>query len=65
MGTSTIKGATVIFKCNDGYMLQPKQNYWRQCQADKSWSGSQPKCVRKLKILFPSKRYLKKGNLGA
>ena len=35
------------FSCNDGYYLQDSSSQSRQCQADRTWSGSTAKCLRK------------------
>ncbi|GFS09511.1 sushi, von Willebrand factor type A, EGF and pentraxin domain-containing protein 1 [Elysia marginata] len=39
-GTRT--GATVIYRCQQGYFITGKQE--RVCQADGTWSGSEPSC---------------------
>ena len=38
-------GTTCTFKCDRGYILQG--NPVRQCQQDKTWSGSENTCERK------------------
>ena len=46
---STTFGAVAIYTCDPGFSLQGREE--RTCQADETWSGSEPKCVRKLVYL--------------
>lgn len=45
VGSSLILGATIIIKCNQGYMLADKSSNYRTCQSNRQWSGQTPKCV--------------------
>lgn len=38
-------GGTVSFQCQPGHLLQGSTT--RLCQADLTWSGTQPECIRK------------------
>ena len=41
-GDQTLVGATATFTCNPGYTLS--ENSMRTCQANGTWSGSNPTC---------------------
>ena len=44
-------GSYATYSCNLGHVLQGNQQ--RICQADGQWSGSTPRCVRKLRpVIF-------------
>ena len=46
---TTVFRSRAIYSCNFGFSLQGDKT--RVCQADETWSGSEPKCVRKLYVL--------------
>ena len=46
---TTVFNSRATYSCNSGFSLQGDQT--RDCQADETWSGSEPKCVRKSKKL--------------
>ena len=37
-------GEQILYSCNDGYRLAGSM--WRQCQQNKTWSGSNPSCEK-------------------
>ena len=43
---STVYNSKATYSCDTGYMLSEEVS--RICQANETWSGSQPECLRKL-----------------
>uniref|UniRef100_A0A8C3I1H3 CUB and Sushi multiple domains 2 n=1 Tax=Chrysemys picta bellii TaxID=8478 RepID=A0A8C3I1H3_CHRPI len=50
IGTLTIYGATAIFSCNTGYTLVGSRV--RECMANGLWSGTEVKCLGRLRHYF-------------
>ena len=48
--TTTTFGSTATYSCNTGYNLQGVAT--RTCQADGTWSDSEPTCQSKLKTMI-------------
>ena len=47
IGSSLSQGATVMIKCERGFMLSNKDSNYRTCQADGKWSNNNAQCIRK------------------
>ena len=46
-----VVGSLAIYICDVGHTLSVPSPAYRQCQADKTWSGVEPTCDRKIAIL--------------
>ncbi len=46
----TTEGSTATYTCNTGYNISPGDT--RTCQANGTWSGSEPTCDRKFKYVI-------------
>ncbi len=47
---TTVFRSRAVYSCDSGFSLDRDDT--RVCQADETWSGSAPKCVRKEEIFF-------------
>lgn len=45
-------GSTVRVSCDQGYKVDPDSSSFRTCQANNQWSGADPVCTRKNKLVL-------------